>query len=210
MLFNKYVNGFWILFCNLIGKELLMMKKMLMYVLSFFLFLSVNAAQAAMISVEPSVSNVLLGDIFTVSLKASDFPATQGGDVTINWDPTVISLPSLADVILTFPGWDPSFSGKGALSAGQLDDLYVATFGAANSGTFPIADLTFTAIGAGSSAITLSAVPGYPWPDANTAADIPVTYVGGVANVSAIPEPASLLLIGTGLAGILARRTRKY
>ncbi|PIP36004.1 MAG: hypothetical protein COX20_08230, partial [Desulfobacterales bacterium CG23_combo_of_CG06-09_8_20_14_all_52_9] len=77
-------------------------------------------------------------------------------------------------------------------------------------GTFPIADLTFTAIGVGSSAITLSAVPGYPWPDANTAADIPVTYVGGVANVSAIPEPASLLLIGTGLAGILARRARKY
>lgn len=191
------------------------MKKTLLAI-GFLLCTLVAAStiQAAMISVIPSADPVAPG-AFTVDIIADEMPTTRGGTLDIAWDPSIITMNGVpADVALAIPPWEAGFSDPGTLdsAAGTLSGLRVGSFAGATDGDglggaiLPIATLTFTAISPGTSFLNLQVGAPNSWLDLAGGA-IPVDYQAG--SVTVIPEPASLVLMMSGLAGLMALRRRR-
>lgn len=168
--------------------------------------LAAFAAQAQTVSVGPAVTNVKIGDSFTLDLSATGFPdKIFGGGYNIAFDASILQLDDV-----TFPSnWEFAVS-KGTKVGGTVSDVFFNTFVAPINGDFLTSTLKFTAIGAGTSAITLSDSPSFPFGD-EFANAVSVTYVGGVVNVAAVPEPGSvaLMLAGMGAVGFMASRRRR-
>lgn len=161
--------------------------------------------QAQTVSVSPSHTEVLLDAAFTVELDASGFPdKVFGGGYDVSFDPAILRLDDI-----TFPSSWEFLTSKGQIdnAAGTATDVFFNTFTAPVKGDFLTATLKFTAIGKGSSAITLSASPSFPFGDEGGNA-VAVSYVGGT--VAVVPEPTAvaLLLAGVACVGWMARRRK--
>jgi len=170
--------------------------------------LAAFAAQAQTVSVTPSITNVKVGDSFSVDLSATGFPdKIFGGGYNISFDASKLKL----DDIIIPANWEFAVS-KGTLdaAAGTVTDVFFNTFSAPIKGDFLTSTLKFTAIGVGSSDIDLSDSGSFPFGDEFGNA-VTVTYVSGKVNVAAVPEPGSLalMLAGLGSVGLLASRRRQ-
>lgn len=168
--------------------------------------LAAFATQAQTVSVNPDVTSVKVGDSFTVDLNATGFPdKIFGGGYNLSFDTSVLHLDDI-----TFPAnWEFAVS-KGTQAGGNVSDIFFNTFTAPIKGDFLTSTLKFTAIGAGTSAITLSDSPSFPFGD-EFANAVSVTYQGGSVSVAAVPEPGSvaLMLAGMGAVGLIASRGRR-
>lgn len=175
------------------------------HILAAALLLAGTAAQAQTVSVVPAHTDTTIGSAFQVDIQATGFPdKIFGGGYNLAFDPTILKLDGI-----TFPvNWEFSTS-TGLLDAvaGTVSDINFNTFAAPIKGDFLTATLKFTAIGAGTSAITLSDSGSFPFGNELSAA-VPVTFNGGTVTVAAVPEPGSVALMLGGLAcvGWLARR----
>lgn len=167
------------------------------------LMLVFGAAQAQSVSVVQPHTDVSVGESFSVALQATGFPdKIFGGGYNIAFDPGILKL----DSILIPASWEFARS-TGLLdeASGTVSDVYFNTFTAPIKGDFLTATLNFTAIGKGTSAITLSESASFPFGDEFGNA-VTVSYSGGT--VTAVPEPGSIVLLLAGVAcvGWMGRR----
>ncbi|RZI85756.1 MAG: PEP-CTERM sorting domain-containing protein [Rubrivivax sp.] len=161
--------------------------------------LAAISAQAQTVSVIAPVTNVTVGDSFSVDLLATGFPdKIFGGGYNISFDPSKLHL----DDIVIPANWEFAVS-KGTLdaAAGTVTDVFFNTFSAPVQGSFLTSTLKFTAIGAGTSGIDLADSGSFPFGDEFGNA-VTVTYSGGTVNVAAVPEPGSLALMLAGLGSV--------
>jgi hypothetical protein len=169
-----------------------------------------GAVNAATISVLPAGQNVLQGANIPIAISGSEFSSgTMGGGLTINWNPSVLQFVSISTN--PFPG-DKFFGSTDTTTAssGSLNFSVGSFFTGATGPSFDIATLAFTAIGLGSSLIDLGFKLGDVWVDSdfNELSPQP-TLIDGSVQVNAVPIPAAVWLLGSGVVGLVALTRRK-
>lgn len=152
----------------------------------------------------------LPGQSISIQISGSGFTnQTSGGDFQLHFDSNAFTLTSL---VITNPPFDTSAINDTDVASGTINriDVFKSTTG--NVGpAFSVATLTFDVkglggIGSEANRISLaSSLVGWFEPDAITAYDL--SY--GSLQVGAVPAPAAVWLLATGIAGRVARRWRK-
>ena len=174
-----------------------------------------SQVNAATISVNPAVNNVVIGDTFTLTVSG-DFSAedpTLGGGVILGWDSTQVQLTdSIANVRtaieadLIANNWILPNPGNLTVTADFVSVDVLNFFGALP--TFDIFSLDLVAVpppSSGPITITASALSDLTsgWEGR------PVDYIGATVTTSPVPVPAAVWLFGSGLIGLVGIARRK-
>jgi hypothetical protein len=173
--------------------------------------LAVGAVHAQSLVLNPGTKSVSLGDTFTLLVEGKGFAtAVVGGGFGLSFDASVLKLNSV-NIPAAWEFFPPTGPVTGDINnvAGTLADAAFTTFSAPKAGDFLAATLTFTAMGGGSSKVSLSASPIFVFSDVDVNTLNP-SYGTATIHVSAVPEPSSLALVlaGAGGLGWVARRKR--
>lgn len=184
-----------------------MFRKTMMYS-TVLASLLVSSAHANVVSVSPFDQTVNLSDVFTIDIVASGFttPVDAGG-LNISFDSSVISpvLVSAPDQYAVFASsWNTNF--QPVLSGNTLQDAFFFA-DSAPSGDFDIMTITFEAIATGDSSIVITESLLNPFAGGGLA--LPVEFVNGNVSVSAVPVPAAIWLLASGMLGLGAVARRK-
>ena len=181
----------------------------------FFIFLVLGSqSQAATVSFNNSVTNANIGDSFMLTVQGSGFDTIVGGGLNLSFNASVLQLNSVTinQTVFDFYIGDGTEEGIVDNSLGLLLNTSFNTFFGA-SGNFDIMDIGFTAIGAGSSNLTLSESLLWVFADEFGAPyGSNVTYNPATVNVvgaSPVPVPAAVWLFLSGIAGLLSFTKKK-
>lgn len=189
--------------------------------LSFFLLFIPISSDATLIGFEPASQDVPVGDIAQVDLVISGLDlflpdSLSTFDLDISFDETILALDSVAfgDPVLgdqldlfgfgSITAFDDSISGIVNLFELSLDLPDALNMFQWES--FTLATLTFDTLAVGTSSLDIAInALGDAWGDPLELEADPVS-----GNISPVPEPATILLIGTGLVGLgyLKRKKR--
>ncbi|RYZ85286.1 MAG: VPLPA-CTERM sorting domain-containing protein [Moraxellaceae bacterium] len=179
-------------------------------------------SQAATVAVTPSASTVNVGDNVQVTLVGRDWTdgqdGTYGGGVSLAWNASVLQLVSYDTSVF---GGDQFLATAGITTSvnnttGTLSNLAVnSLFSGVYTPNFDIAVLNFTAVGFGQSDLIASLGKfnsGFDniWTDAADGSAVLVVnpdFVKG--EISAVPLPAAVYLLGTALLGLAGFTRRK-
>ena len=200
-----------------------MKKKLFLGIMLAMLMLFSTAESQASIATpdigfDPVTQDVALGNSANVNLYFSqvvDIVSLGAFDLDISFDPSILSFssvtfgdPVLGDQLDIFglgsvTGSDASTPGIFNLFEFSLDDpLDLENL---QAGSFILATLTFDTLTSGTSPLSLSVnAIGDAYGD-----PFSVDLVNGRINVIGVPEPATLILMGSGLAGLGLWRRRR-
>lgn len=161
-----------------------------------------------LISVQPSSSTIEAGQSLLLSVFISDVTDLYAFEFDIGFDPRFISASSITEgpflsgggETLFIPGAIDNFGGSITFTG---NTLLGAVSGVSGSGE--LATVTFTALARGTSSITLFNVTLLDSDLSGTSS----TATQGSVRVTAIPEPSTVLLLGSGLPFLLAFARRK-
>ena len=97
--------------------------------------------------------NAVVGESFTLDVSMSDFPTSEGGGVSVQFDASMLNV---TDVTINSATWDfVNQVGNIDNNAGLVSDILFSSFNGV-SGDSNIVTITFYAISSGSSQIALT------------------------------------------------------
>jgi hypothetical protein len=168
------------------------------------------ANATAILSIEPSIDVVQVGDTFTLNVDIASISDLYGYQFDIVYDPTILA----ADAVTAGSFFDPTmsifFPGTIDNTLGTISFVYNSLIGDTSmSGDGTLAMLTFTAIGLTTTdptLITIANVMLSPFTLDPNAFPEPITdFTVASGSVSTVPEPSSLALVGLGVATVYGR-----
>jgi hypothetical protein len=176
------------------------MKKIVLFIL-LTLLVPLTCWATVIVSFDPQNSVVAPGDLFTVNLIADIPDPVLGWGLDISYDTGILSLIG-APVI--GPLWTPAFAPDG-------DGLAGLALPAISGNDILLASLNFGALALGESLLQASntfgdLMEGFPLLEPGAFAD--VQFVNGSVSVRGVPEPATIVLAGAGLAGLWVVRRK--
>ena len=164
------------------------------------------ATPALAISVDlvPSSVTVMAGDSLSVGVVISGLvaggpPSVGAFDLTVSFNPAILSPTGVAfGLFLRNPGLLQALTGfnflSGLVEFAEVSLLSPAALDALQPASFTLATLSFTALASGTTTLAFSQI----------------TVDDAFGNKLAIPEPGTLLLLGSGLAGLGAVAWRRH
>lgn len=117
-----------------------------------------NDSDPVVASSKPTVAltsdqvNTTVGETFTLDITMSNFPTSEGGGVTVQFDPSIINV---SNVTINSEIWNfVNKAGEIDNNAGVISDILFSSFnGISEDGN--VATITFSAISSGNSQISL-------------------------------------------------------
>lgn len=172
---------------------------------------------ALSLSFNPSSSSINVGDSIDIGIVVSGLEAgvdLGAFDISINYDSTILGFNTYT-----------LGNGLGDVAAGDADNLSSGDDGAGNINlaelsylwdlssqpdSFTLATISFSGIGAGTSPllfsnVTLSDYWGYPLTATTENGSVSII----ASSTAPVPEPATMLLMATGLAGMFGISRKK-
>ena len=167
-----------------------------------FLFIYLNNANAALISIENEPSNLVVGDVFSLDIGGTEFTMTpDGGGINLFYDQDVLNVLSVS---IDETIWDFEVGiSTGVIdnSTGSVSGIMVNAWSDVGD-AFIIANVEFQAVGAGAADLVMSEYLTNPWASGGMLINPDFAQSTVTINEAVIPVPPALILFASGVVGL--------